>query len=286
MQKNDFTGEGELARPSSAIAAESPANPEQIPSTAQALPTAEEYVEGLAAAFVENTTDPSMDKLNTIRAIYTELVRTVRFAEPPAPDLWRYRCNPEIAPPYLHNRALGPLSCRIGSCEDFAAALTLALRAAGFRAEYVSGLTVSAKREWVDHAWTVIELETGWYHLDSQLEQNVLRDGQLDYRYFLRDDQWMLADHLWGAYLAAYWQGRQSPEQRRVLQETMTPPVCAGPPVPRPKPALVTLELPDMTMTVKGLEEERRAYERVNGSLPPVEIAWEPPLFAVMPKER
>lgn len=246
------------------------------------LPAAEEYAAALAREQLAEWLPPDMDDVEEVAAIYRYMVENIYFAEPPYPDLWRLRCRADAPPAYLYSRALWPLCHRIGSCEDFAAALAVLLREAGFQAEYVSGLTVSAKREWVDHAWTVVRLGDDWYHLDSQLEQNVLKGGILDYRYFLRDDEWMLADHLWGTWLAAYWNGRQTPEQRRMLLETMTPPLCQNASVSRPGPVAVTMNPPDPARVAAETEREREAYRRENGA-PPAETNWEPPLFSVMP---
>lgn len=261
--------------------------PVPAPSVSQEEPpmqTSEEYIEMLARNLVMEYTTAEMDDVEKIEAIYRYMVENIYFAEPSIPDLWRLRGKPDAPPSYLYSRALWPLECKIGSCEDFAAALTLVLRQAGFSAEYVSGLTVSAQREWVDHAWTVVRLGEDWYHLDCQLEQNVLKGGLLDYRYFLRDDEWMLADHLWGNWLASFWQGKQTPEQRQTLLDEMTPPLCQGPPLSRPAPVTAAMDQPDAAQVVKNLEQERKEYERIYGPLPPVSLNWEPPIFSVMPR--
>lgn len=257
--------------------------PEAAPEPS-ALPTAEDYAAALARELADSLITPAMTDAERVEGIYRYMVEKIYFAEPPAPDIWRWRCQPEPPPSYLHSRALGPLAYRVGSCEDFAAALTLTLREAGFPAEYVSGLTISAKREWVDHAWIVVKLGDGWYHLDSQLEQNVLKNGRMDYRYFLRDDEWMLADHLWGQWLASYWDGRQTPEQRRVLLDALTPPLCRGKPAARPDPVTVTPDPPDTDSVIRALEAEREAFCGEKTPLPTPEASWEPPLFSVMPR--
>lgn len=271
--------ENTAAPVSSAAAASSLSVPPESPK----LPTAEAYAAGLARDLADSLILPAMTDTEKIESVYRYMVEKIYFAEPPAPDVWRWRCQPDLPPSYVYNRALGPLAYRVGSCEDFAAALTLTLREAGFPAEYVSGLTISAKREWVDHAWTVVKLGDDWYHLDSQLEQNVLKNGRLNYRYFLRDDEWMLADHLWGEWLAAYWNGRQTPVQRQTLLEALTPPLCQGK-AARPDPVTVTLDPPDPDGVVRALEAEREAYRQKNGPLPMLAENWEPPLFSVMPE--
>ena len=72
----------------------------------------------------------------------------------------------------------------LGSCEDYAAALTVLLQEMGLEAVYVAGLTISVEGDFVDHAWTAVQLRGEWYHLDAQLEDNILRNDFLTYRYF------------------------------------------------------------------------------------------------------
>lgn len=259
---------------------------EALPAQAEpqsALPDAQSEVMRLAQAFVQDCTEASMDDVAKIEAIYCSIIERIYFAEPPDPDYWVYRCDPNAPPSYLYNRAMAPLSYGVGSCEDFAAALTVILHAAGFEAQYVSGLTISAQRQWVDHAWTVVRVGEDWYHLDSQLEQNTVKENRLTFRYFLRDDAWMLADHLWGGWLAAYWQGKQTPEQRELLLRTMTPPLCEGMPSRRPKERILLPHKPEKQQVLKMLETQREAYLAAGGNLPTVSGEWESPLFSVMP---
>lgn len=107
-------------------------------------------------------------------------------------------------------------------CEDYAAALTLLLRGMGLEAQYVPGLTYSAEGNLVDHAWTMVKIDGVWYHLDSQLEDNISRRGSVRYRYFLKGDATLSGSHRWGQNLIA--SGLLTPEQNAEIAESYLPP--------------------------------------------------------------
>lgn len=259
-------------------------NASQVPGAADPRPQAGSYIRGLARERAGLLVRPGMEDAQKVEAAYRWMVESVYFADPPAPEIWQWCCLPDPPPSYLEVRALCPLAYGVGSCEDFAAALALILQEMGFRADYVSGLTISVDREWVDHAWTVVQLGGQWYHLDSQLEQNVTRGGQLAYRYFLRGDIWMQADHLWGAALASYWEGMQTPEQRRKLLEELTPPICPSDFGEPPQPKKVSLpSRPDTVALQRRIASEKAALEEQNGTPAQTPFPMEPPLFSVMP---
>ena len=98
----------------------------------------------------------------------------------------------------MEQRALSPLRFGVGMCEDYVAALTLLLRDMGLRAEYVPGLIYSVEGHLVDHAWTIVQIDGVWYHLDSQLEDNISCRGSVRYRYLLNSDTTRAASHRWG----------------------------------------------------------------------------------------
>ena len=254
-----------------AAEAEPAPEPEPAPLPVEKGPS---FVEGLAleraAALAETEGEPA------IRAAYRWLVSNVYFADPVGLDTWRYLSDEEEAIPYLENRALSPFLFGIGSCEDFAAAMVMLARARGFEAEYVAGYTLSVEQVYVDHAWAVVKLDGGWYHLDPQLEQNVTRGGRLTWRYYLRSDEEMLTDHKWGENLIDFWDEMPGDEKAAIRRE-YTPPLC---PESRSRPEEENVPRP---MVPNMAEVEARIADIIAGSgrgkLPYLPLNVEPPVL-------
>lgn len=235
-----------------------------------------DYIAQVADDLLAELTSSDMDDVQRIAAVYRHLVANTTFAEPIGLDVWRWRGNPAQKPDYVENRAISPILFGIGSCEDYAAALAVLLRRMGYPAMYVAGLTTSVEGDFVDHAWTMVELNGQWYHLDAQLEANVMADNRLTYRYFLRDDQTMFADHRWGQNLIRYYGGQSTEKGAMILQDWMTPD-CAG---SAPTPAAEQIEQaarPDRTRILAELKREKQQYEALHGALPPLTLDVFPP---------
>lgn len=213
-----------------------------------------------------------------IRAAYQYLIKNVWFGDPVGLDTWRYLPPySDNAISYLDNRALSPLLFGIGSCEDFAAAMTLLLRAAGFEAQYVAGFTLSKEQVYIDHAWTVVKLGESWYHLDPQLEQNVIRGNRLTYRYYLKSDAEFAVDHKWGENLIEYWPEMPQAE-KDAIREQYTPPVCPGSYNSPPEPIYIAPpERPDLGELETEIDSIRKASGR--GELDPIQLNVEPPIL-------
>ena len=164
-------------------------------------------------------------------------------------------------------------------CEDYAAALTLVLRGMGLAAEYVPGLTYSAEGHLVDHAWTVVQLEGTWYHLDCQLEDNISRRGTVRYRYFLRGDATLSASHRWGQNLVD--SGLLTPEQAQEVEENWLAPSC---PQDYPTPERYLFEEappPDINALRAQAGKELDTWEAEHGPLPPMTLDDVPPVFGL-----
>lgn len=114
---------------------------------------------------------------------------------------WRGLDSCPDAPTVYQAEALGPLYYGLGSCENYSAALMVLLQHMGFDALYVSGLTYSVQGVMVDHAWVMVKVDGTWYHIDPQLEDNVMRDGVVRWHYCLKSDAEFAAHHIWGAAL-------------------------------------------------------------------------------------
>lgn len=166
---------------------------------AVAAVTPKSYTQTLVAAVTKKLPDTIISDTGKIQWVYDYLVENTWISQPVGMDCWQWRGDPRApVPGYLETRAISPLAFGLGSCEDYAAALVLLLRDMGFVAGYLPGITISVEGEWVDHAWVTVSFGGDSYHLDPQLEDNVTRGDLLNYRYFLKTDSQMSADHRWG----------------------------------------------------------------------------------------
>ena len=251
-----------------------------------ALPLENAYIAACADEITAGL--PRGEPAEEIRAAYSYIIGHTYFADPVGLDSWRWHSGPGTpAPSYVESRAVSPLCYGVGSCEDFAAALTVLLNRMGYQAAYVSGLTISVDGRFIDHAWTVVQIDGIWYHLDPQLEQNVLRDGLLTYRYFLKDDSYMLADHRWGENLAAYWSGALTPKQAETFLQTIgNVPACPESYAPVPDPHPISLPpRPDAGALQRSINRDRQTFIDAYGQPAPCELNTTPPIYAFLLEE-
>lgn len=238
-------------------------------------PYLRQLVEDTAAAIAT----PEMGEYQRAKAAYDYMIRHVAIGEPVGLDLWRVHGGGDTPISFIEERAISPLKYGIGMCEDYAAALALLLRGLGLEAQYVPGLTFSVEGNLVDHAWTVVKIGGTWYHLDSQLEDNITRDGLVRYRYFLRGDATLSRSHWWGKNLIAA--GLLSEEQNHEIEENWTPPPC---PNDYSTPEQYKIE-PDPAVDPRRAAGEAAreiaVWEAENGPLPPMERNIIPPVFGL-----
>lgn len=123
------------------------------------------------------------------------------YDNPTLTESWRYLDFCGTAPTAYQVAGFSPLHYGWGSCENYAAALMVLLEELGFETVYVTGQTFSVSGTLVDHAWLMVKIEENWYHVDPQLEDNVIKGGMLTYRYFLKSDEEFSAHHVWGTRL-------------------------------------------------------------------------------------
>lgn len=249
---------------------------EPFPGT---IPLSNDYIAAVADGVLREIIDPEADDYTKIRTVYRWLVESTAFFEdrPVGLEVWQWRGDICQVPDYEENRALSVLLFGIGSCEDYAGAAVVLLRRLGLPAEYVAGLTVSVRGGFVPHAWAVVQLEGRWYHLDPQLEDNVTRRDRLTYRFFLKGDEAMLADHRWGENLIAYYGAEMTPERAANIRESWPVPPCPASLRPPEPERIVQAPVPDRGRVAEAIAAERRAWEAEHGPLPPVEMKVAPP---------
>lgn len=264
--------------PASAEGPQPPADPPPEPWPG-ALPLGNDYIAGAADGILRQIILPEMDQYQQIQTVYRWLVENTAFFEdrPVGLDVWQWRGDIRQVPGYVENRAVSALLFGIGSCEDYASAAVVLLRRLGLPAEYVAGLTISVRGDYVPHAWAVVQLDGRWYHIDPQLEDNVTRRDRLTYRFFLKGDEAMAADHRWGENLIAYYGREMTAERAEKIRKNWSVPACLAS-LPQPQPEqLHQPPLPDRARVLEEIAAERRAWEQLHGPLPPVEMNITPP---------
>ncbi len=267
---------------------------EQAEGTAQELPQSdcvqeisdtaaddrpENYIRWLVQQTVKKIDRAGAQPSERVRGAYEYVIANTSFAKPVGLDIWRIRGTSTELPAYEENRALSPLAFGVGSCEDYACALVLLLEEMGFSARYIPGTTISVQGDFVDHAWVMVELEGQWYHLDPQLEDNIMKKDRLTYRYFLKSDKTMFTDHRWGRNLIQY--SKLTPRQRQEVEKNYLFADCPSDwPAPEPK-QLPQAAMPNYNVLLAEVEKERKAYEREHGKLTELELHVVPPVFGV-----
>jgi hypothetical protein len=246
-----------------------------------AIPLGNDYIASIADQLLREIITPGMGTYEQILTVYRWLIENTTFVtQPVGLDVWQWRGDITQVPSYVENRAISPILFGMGSCEDYASAAVILLRRLGIPAEYVAGLTISVQRDFVDHAWAVVELDGVWYHLDPQLEDNVTRQDFLTYRYFLKSDETMLADHRWGENLIDYYGGSMTPQRAQNIRENWSVPECPEDWLPVQESETITqAPVPNRSQLEAQLQEERAQWEKLNGPLPPVEDNTQPPVL-------
>lgn len=237
------------------------------------------YIDQVVRDTIAKFATPGMTEYEKAKAAFDYLIENTYLDDPVGLDLWRIRGEGDELPSFVENRSLSVLLYGVGMCEDYAAALTMLLRGMGLEAEYVPGLTYSAKGALVDHAWTMAKIDGVWYHLDSQLEDNISRHGSIRYGYFMRGDATMASSHRWGRNLIA--SGLLTPEQNEEIASGFLGNSCPQD-YPRPGPQPFTpAPMPDLDAVNANIAAEFDSYERLHGALPPMELNTIPPVFAL-----
>ncbi|MDL2294503.1 transglutaminase-like domain-containing protein [Ruminococcaceae bacterium OttesenSCG-928-D13] len=197
----------ESAGPASAVSEDAPASTEPAPGGGEATSEAARpcVFDQLADAAIAEMALPenaaSFERVKAAFRYVIEHTHYVPFDEADLTDSWRWADSCGQPPTIWQVMAFSPLQYGIGSCENYACALMVLLERMGFDTRYVTGTTYSVQGAQVDHAWAMVAVEGGWYHIDPQLEDNVHRDGTLFYRYFLKSDAEFAASHRWGTLL-------------------------------------------------------------------------------------
>lgn len=135
---------------------------------------------------VKKITTPSMSDFEKEKAIHDYIVNNTRY------DNENFEKN---TTPIESHTAYGVFNNKVAVCEGYAIAMKKMLDEAN-----VESIIVIGKADKYDHAWNMVKLEDGWYHVDPTWDDPVYKvNGKLvdiiSYDYFnLRDDD-ILKDH-------------------------------------------------------------------------------------------
>lgn len=95
---------------------------------------------------------------------------------------------------YSHE-IIGPLQQGVGVCEGIAKTVKLLLDRLGI--ECIIAVSQAAPERGIRyrHAWNILRLDGGWYHLDATFDNSLGRYGARRYDYFNLDDRQIFKDH-------------------------------------------------------------------------------------------
>lgn len=94
---------------------------------------------------------------------------------------------------FLSHSPEGVVKNQIAVCDGYARTMRLLLLMAGIESKIVGG---TAGNE--SHAWNLVKLEDGWYHVDVTWDDPAPDvDGRVRYTYFLKNDEEMAKTHTW-----------------------------------------------------------------------------------------
>ncbi|MDR2655887.1 MAG: transglutaminase-like domain-containing protein [Oscillospiraceae bacterium] len=256
--------------------AESPPEESNAPEEVPEVPR-ESYISRLVARTAAGIEQPGMTEFDKTKAVFDWLIENASYAFSVGLDIWRIRGEGDAVPSFVEARTQSVILFGIGTCEDYAATQVMLLRAMGMEAEFVTGLTYHREGFFVDHAWSVVKVDGLWYHVDPELEDGIVRNNTVVYKYFMRGDSYMQASHRWGRNLIDY--GVLKPDQNEEIAAYYTPPACPQD-YPTPPPQTVAQKpKPDIPALREELAAELSAYEAVHGKLEPIALNVEPPVF-------
>lgn len=217
-----------------------------------------------------------MDTYERVKAIHDYLVTTASYEQPIGLEAWiLYGEENQIEPTYLEKRASSILLYGFGYCEDYAAAMAVLAQSAGVEVRYLAGLGYAQGR-FMDHAWNQVKIEDTWYHVDVTFDDSWSQHGYINYDYFLKSDDTMLATHRYGQALLTM--GELDEKQMAMIQNEYMGENCPSD-YPHTEPISYTSSRLDKENIQEQLTQDRIQYEENHGSIDPQRYDATPPVF-------
>lgn len=256
--------------------------PEPIPekvylNPADYLPSTENYVSQIIKEHAAKIEQPEMTEYEKVKAATDYIMSIGYYTISPALDVWRWRTAGDSVPTYEEMRGINMLLFGAETCEGYTAALNLLLNEMGVETRYITGLTYLARGGLGYHSWSQVKIDGVWYHLDSDLEDNISRNGTVTYKYFLKSDATMGRSHFWGQRLINL--GQIEPGQAELVRAGYMGENC---PQDYPTPAANYIEVnerPDIREMRREFEKEIADYEDKYGVLEYMALDVIPPVF-------
>ena len=140
--------------------------------------TDKEVLSFLKGIIAETKADEK-DRYEAVKSRHDYLVHNVKYDE-------NYRAISHTPEGLMRNKT--------AVCDGYARTYRLLLLMLGIESDFATG---SAGGE--DHAWNLVEMEDGWYHVDVTWDDPIVPGGEdtIQYLYFLKNDEDMQKTHAW-----------------------------------------------------------------------------------------
>ncbi|MDD6035531.1 MAG: transglutaminase domain-containing protein [Lachnospiraceae bacterium] len=120
----------------------------------------------------------SLEKAEAVKALHDYLVLNLKYDE-------TYQAASHTPEGVMKNH--------VAVCEGYARTMQLLLKLAGIDSKIVVGTAGGGA-----HAWNLVKLDDEWYHVDVTWDDPIPdKEGRVRYIYFLKDDEYMSATHVW-----------------------------------------------------------------------------------------
>lgn len=138
----------------------------------------EEAIYSYLEEVVEETKAKELSRVEAVKALHDYLVLELKYDE----SFQILSHSPE-----------GVMKNRTAVCDGYARTMRLLLMMTGIESKIVSG---TAGNE--SHAWNLVKMEDGWYHVDVTWDDPIPDvEGKVGYLYFLKNDTDMAKTHTW-----------------------------------------------------------------------------------------
>lgn len=145
---------------------------------ASVLSDTERQVYDYVEEVVETTGAKKLSRVEAVRTLHDYLVLQLKYDT----DYQTISHTPE-----------GVMENKIAVCDGYARTMRLLLMMTGVECDIVTG---SGRGE--AHAWNLVKMEDGWYHVDVTWDDPIPDvEGKVSYLYFLKNDNYMAKDHVW-----------------------------------------------------------------------------------------
>ena len=241
------------------------------------LPTVDEYIDKVVKEHVAKIEKPNMTEYEKVKAAFDYVLEIGYYADSPALDVWRWRTKADKTPTREEMRGLNMLLFGAETCEGYAAALNMLLEEMGVETRYMTGLTYLAQGGLGYHSWSQVKIGGVWYHIDPDLEDARSKSGTVNYKYFLRSDEFMKKSHYWGQRLIN--KDILADEQEEEISKYYMGEKC---PEDYPSPAdsyIPVTKDPNVPAIQTELKKELKEYEDKYGKLEYMDLGTEPPVF-------